>query len=121
VDGRGRPGQARPHGADPLLIPSPPNTLQLPNVVGEVRLADWEHLDFIWGTDARERVYDKMVRWMVAMETTGALPNDWYAGPPAAANVYWAAGLAAAYVLGALIGWRRRAVLRGRDGYEELL
>jgi lysosomal acid lipase/cholesteryl ester hydrolase len=36
----------------------------LPNIVDDVYIADWNHLDFIWGTNAAERIYYKMIALM---------------------------------------------------------
>lgn len=39
---------------------------ELPNLVGLKRIVDdsFNHLDFIWASDAKELVYDHIVDWM---------------------------------------------------------
>lgn len=91
---------------------------QLRNVAAVIDLPDWEHLDFIWGTDARDRVYDKMVAMMVAMEMGRPLPN----GTPLTGSwhdLLLIANLATVALAGAVIGWRTLAA-RQRWGYQEL-
>ena len=36
----------------------------LPNIVDDVYVADWNHLDFIWGINAAETIYYKMIALM---------------------------------------------------------
>lgn len=54
-----------------LLFYSTKLLCQLPNVVYKTDISDWEHLDFIWGIDARDRVYDPIVNIIKQYENGG--------------------------------------------------
>lgn len=57
---------------DWLTIPRDVEKLHqaLPNVVGKflVKYPEFNHLDFVWGIDARELVYEKVIKLMKLVE-----------------------------------------------------
>lgn len=57
---------------DWLTVPADVDRLDtdLPNVIGKflVKFPEFNHLDFVWGIDARELLYNKVIQIMKAVE-----------------------------------------------------
>lgn len=52
---------------------------ELPNVVEIHRVNDdtFNHIDFVWASDAKELVYDYITDWMKSMENRNDIDNEW--------------------------------------------
>ena len=36
----------------------------LPNIVDDYEVLDWNHLDFVWAVNTKQEIYDRMVKLM---------------------------------------------------------
>lgn len=64
---------------------------ELPNVVEFRRVDDdiFNHIDFIWATDAKELVYDYIIDWMKSSEDRNTNDNKWSAHFAIYLNTHW--------------------------------